>query len=132
MILSATIQYRDLILFCEYLSGSCTSILRIIFPSICLSGYKRHNCLYIETSISLVLFTIEAWYFVWSVRLKKVKVYLLKKSSNFIINKTASAHWPNWCNPISTKVQQLFQKKITNQTNSKKFTKSYFTKNEIL
>ena len=49
--------------FCEYSSYWCASTLLIICPS----GYKGHKCIYIyiETSISRVLLTIEDWYFLW-------------------------------------------------------------------
>ncbi len=45
---------------CTFLSWI---ILWIFCPSVCLSGYKRHKCIKIETSISQLLFKIEVWFF---------------------------------------------------------------------
>ena len=51
--------------FCEDSSSWCASIVWIIYPSVCLSGYKKHKCIYIDTSFSWVVLTIESWYFLW-------------------------------------------------------------------
>ena len=49
--------------FCEDSSVWCASILWVICPSVCLSGYKSQKCKNTKTWFSRLIFKIELWFF---------------------------------------------------------------------